>query len=135
MRDFRKLAVWERAYKLTLSVYRATAGFPDTEQYGLVSQSRRAATSIAANIAEGCGRGGQADFRRFLQIAMGSASELEFHLLLAQDLGMLSTATYKPLAAETVAVKRMLASLIVKMRAESPEGRTLGLGPSHLADS
>lgn len=81
MRDFRNLKVWEKAYQLTLDVYKTTKGFPKDEMYGLTSQTRRAAASVAANIAEGCGRTGGAELGRFVQIAMGSASELEFHLL------------------------------------------------------
>ena len=80
MRDFRELAVWQKAHHLTLAVYSASSSFPRNEIYALVSQLRRAASSIAANIAEGCGRGTDAEFARFRQIAMGSASETEYHL-------------------------------------------------------
>jgi len=76
VKDFRKLKVWEKSHHLTLAVYKATALFPKDELYGLTSQIRRSGVSIAANIAEGCGRAGDAEFARFLQIAMGSASEL-----------------------------------------------------------
>ena len=86
MKNFRELKVWEKAHLLTIDIYRITATFPKEEMYGLTSQIRRASSSIPANIAEGCGRGSDNDFRRFLQIAMGSASELEYHLLLAHDL-------------------------------------------------
>ena len=86
--------------------------------YGLTSQIRRSCTSIPANIAEGCGRNGEAELSRFLQIAMGSASELEYHLLLACDLDLLSGRDYKRLATEVVEVKRMLTSLIQKLNAE-----------------
>jgi len=83
MKDFRELKVWEKAHQLTLEVYKATTIFPKDELYGLTSQIRRACASIPANIAEGCGRRGDAEFARFLGIAMGSASELDYHLLLA----------------------------------------------------
>jgi len=80
VKAFRDLKVWEKAHQLTLQVYKATAPFPKEEMYGLTSQIRRAAASIPANIAEGCGRSSDAELGRFLQIAMGSASELEYHL-------------------------------------------------------
>jgi four helix bundle protein len=90
VKDFRDLKVWERAHKLTLEVYRATRSFPREELYGLTGQARRCSASIAANIAEGCGRRGNGEFHRFLQIASGSASELDYHFLLARDLGILA---------------------------------------------
>jgi four helix bundle protein len=90
MRDFRELKVWEKAHAMALNVYRATAQFPRDELYGLTSQVRRACTSIPANIVEGCGRNGDAELARFFRIAMGSASELEYHLLLASDLNFLA---------------------------------------------
>lgn len=116
MQDFRKLKVWEKSHQLTLAVYRATARFPKDELYGLTSQLRRSCASVAANIAEGCGRGGKAELARFLQVAMGSASEVEYHLLLAHDLGFLNDAEHKRLEAGAVEVKRMLAALIEKVR-------------------
>jgi four helix bundle protein len=112
MKDFRSLKVWEKSHSLVLEVYRSTTNFPKEEMFGLTSQVRRAASSIPANIAEGCGRGGEADFARFLQIAMGSASELEYHILLAHDLGYLDHPTYQALNEHIVEVKKMLASLI-----------------------
>ncbi len=119
MQDFRNLKVWERAHSLTLDVYRASQGFPREEMYGVTSQMRRASASIGANIAEGVCRNGDLDFARFLQIAAGSASELEYHLLLARDLEMLKATDYQRLSDETVEVKRMLASLMKKLRADS----------------
>jgi four helix bundle protein len=86
VKDFRELKVWQKAHQLTLAVYRMTAHFPREELYGLTSQLRWCSSSIPANIAEGCGRNGDAEFARFCSIAMGSASELEYHLLLAKDL-------------------------------------------------
>ncbi|MEX2158013.1 MAG: four helix bundle protein [Dehalococcoidia bacterium] len=117
MKDFRDLKVWEKAHELVLGVYRATATFPKEEQYGLTTQLRRCSSSIPANIAEGCGRS-EGDFGRFLQIAMGSASELEYHALLAHDLKLLNDASYDRLAADVTEVKRMLASLIKTVKAD-----------------
>lgn len=116
MKDFRKLQVWEKSHRLTLDLYKATAAFPNTELYGLTSQARRACSSIPANIAEGCGRNGDAELARFLEIAMGSASELEYHLLLAHDLGFLGQPEYQQLNDSTTEVKRMLATLIKTLR-------------------
>ena len=112
MKDFRKLEVWQKAHQLTLSAYRATKRFPADERFSLTSQIRRSASSIPANIAEGCGRRGDAEFHRFLQMAMGSASELEYHLLLSHDLEYLNAEDHGELSGETIRVKRMLASLI-----------------------
>jgi four helix bundle protein len=116
MKDFRELKVWERGHQLTLAMYRVTKPFPREELFGLTSQIRRCCSSIPANIAEGCGRGTDADFARFLQVAMGSASELEYHLLLAHDLCLLPTVEYEALVQQVVEIKRMLASLIQRVR-------------------
>jgi four helix bundle protein len=118
LKDFRKQKEWQKAHNLTLEVYRVTEGFPKNELFGLTSQIRRAAVSIPANIAEGCGRDSDADFARFLQIAMGSASELEYHLLLACDLGFLETAAYEQLHVRTMEVKQMLTAFIKKLKAD-----------------
>jgi len=97
LKDFRDLRVWLKAHELTLKVYTETASFPKEELYGLTSQIRRCSASIAANIAEGCGRRGNGEFHRFLQIAAGSASELDYHLLLANDLKFLKQTQYQEL--------------------------------------
>ncbi len=94
MQNFRNLKVWEKAHIPTLDIYQSSKSFPREEIYGLTSQVRRASSSIGANIAEGSCRRGDTDFARFLQIAMGSASELEYHLLLAHDLNMLREPDY-----------------------------------------
>jgi four helix bundle protein len=91
MKDFHELQVWQKAHQLTLAIYRVTASFPREELFGLTSQLRRACSSIPANLAEGCGRTGDAEFCRFCSIAMGSPSELEYHLLLGKDLGHIKT--------------------------------------------
>jgi four helix bundle protein len=119
MKDFKKIKVWQKAHYLTLDVYKATQNFPKEELYGLTSQIRRAASSIPANIAEGCGRSGDTELARFLKIAMGSASELEYHLLLAHDLELLNPQSFQNLSDNTTEVKRMLASFLKKLRAES----------------
>ena len=119
MKDFRELKVWEKAHAMVLSVYRATSDFPREETYGLTSQIRRASMSVPANIAEGCGRNGDAELARFLRISMGSASELEYHLLLACDLKFLNQTEYDRLVSDVTEVKRMLASFILKLTAES----------------
>jgi len=119
MQDFRNLQVWEKAHHLTLDVYRQTRGFPREELYGLTSQLRRACSSIPANLAEGCGRGSDTDFARFVQISLGSAREVDYHLLLARDLGYLADEHYTPLAEETARVLRMLFGLLKKLKASS----------------
>lgn len=119
MRDFRELTVWQKAHRLTLAVYKATESFPREELYGLTSQIRRAASSVPANIAEACGRGTDAEFARFLQIAMGSASELEYHLLLSRDLNFLKQTDHESLTNTVIEIKRMLTAFLQKLRAES----------------
>lgn len=119
MRDFRQLKVWEKAHALTLAVYRVTKTFPREEQYGLTIQMRRSCASVPINIAEGCGRGSQADMARFLYMALGSASELEYQLLLARDLHLLDAAHHEDLTTDTIEVKRMLTGLIHKLKTDS----------------
>ena len=118
MRDFRQLLVWEKAHAFTLEIYKVTSRFPKEELYGLTSQLRRASASIAANIAEGFGRGGNVELARFLQIAMGSAFEVEYHVLLARDLGLI-TKEHEALEFHIIKIKRMLAALLLKIRADS----------------
>lgn len=118
MQDFRNLKVWKAAHGLTLTLYETTAMFPRSEMFGLTSQIRRASASIGANIAEGCGRRGDPELVRFLQIAMGSASELEYHILLARDLKMLSEERYALSSGRIVEIKKMLGSLIHRLRTE-----------------
>jgi four helix bundle protein len=118
VKDFRSLKVWEKAHQLTLEVYRATNRFPREELYGLTSQMRRCSASIGANIAEGCGKRGNNEFHRFLQIASGSASELDYHFLLARDLLFLPQADYAEMEKELSALRRMLTSLLQKVDTE-----------------
>lgn len=118
MKSFRDLKVWEKSHELTLAAYDAPSNFPKQEMFGLVSQIRRCASSIPANIAEGCGRRGNGEFHRFLQIAMGSESEIEYHLLLSRDLKFLDTELHASLNSRVEEVKRMLSSLIRKVDEE-----------------
>ncbi len=118
MRDFRKLKVWEKSHMLALEVYRITRGFPPAEVYGMQAQMRRASVSVASNIAEGSGRSGRAELGQFLNWAAGSVSELEYQLLLARDLGFLNGGTYTRAATRAVEVKRMLAGLLRRVRAD-----------------
>lgn len=118
MEDFKDLRVWVKAYELTLSVYSKTHGFPREEMYGLTSQLRRAASSVGANIAEGCGRRSDGEMRRFLQIARGSANEVEHHLLLARDLQFLSADDFKDLEAMVLEIQRMLAAFVQRPSVE-----------------
>lgn len=118
MKDFRQLKVWEKSHQLALAIYKATKEFPKEELYGLTSQIRRASMSIPTNIAEGCGRNTDVDFARFLQMAMGSASETEYQLILAHDLDFLPKNTYEKLHNEVEEVKRMLASLLKTIRTD-----------------
>jgi four helix bundle protein len=116
VQDFRQLKVWMKSHSLVLDVYKATVSFPKTEVFGLTNQIRRAAVSIPSNIAEGCGRGSDQDFARFLQIAMGSASEVEYQLLLARDLAYLTDSEHSARTKDVIEVKRMLAALITKVK-------------------
>jgi four helix bundle protein len=118
-KDFKKQKVWEKSHQLTLAVYKASERFPKEELYGLISQIRLASSSIPANIAEGCGKHGDAELARFLKIARGSASELEYHLLLARDLGWLPVLEYERLLRELEEVQRMLTSFIKTIKAQS----------------
>ena len=118
MMDFRGLTVWQKAHQLSLAVYRTTATFPREEVYGLTSQLRRCSSSIPANLAEGCGRNGDAELARSCSIARGFASELEYHLLLANDLKLVTPKDHAELGQLATAVKRMLTALIQKLKAD-----------------
>jgi len=118
MKDFRDLRVWEHAHQLTLKIYRATGQFPREELYVLVSQMRRCSISLGANIAEGCGKKGNNEFHRFLGIASASASELDYELLLAKDLGYLSTQEYGSLYEDLSKLRKMLNALQQKVDRE-----------------
>lgn len=112
MRNYRDLEVWEKAHKFTLLLYQKSRSFPKEEFYGLTSQLRRSAMSIGANLAEGCGRQTTPELARFVRIAMGSASELDYHLLLAHDFGYLQSDEHKDFSHELTRIRKMLASLL-----------------------
>jgi len=115
LRNYRDLEVWERAHKLTLRLYQSSRSFPKEEFYGLTSQMRRSAISMGANLAEGCGRQTTPELARFVRISMGSASELDYHLLLAHDFGYLQSEEHKDLCLELTRVRKMLASLLAAL--------------------
>ena len=117
MKDFRNLKVWEKAHQLTLKIYKVTEEFPREELYGLTSQIRRACVSIPTNIAEGCVRSSDADFSRFLYIAVGSTSELEYLILLSMDLKIIKNEVHLELNNEINEIKKMLISMIQKLKA------------------
>jgi four helix bundle protein len=136
VKDFKDVKVWTKAHELTLSVYQVTRRFPREELYGLTSQLRRSAVSIGANIAEGCGRRSDGEFGRFLQIARGSASEVEYHLLLARDLGFLAAAEYVSLQHRIDEVERMLTSFVQRIQPiSSGKGQQFRRREAQLASS
>jgi four helix bundle protein len=101
-----------------MAIYAATDAFPTGERYELTREMRRTAVSVAANIAEGCGRSSRKEFRRFLDISMGSASELEYFLVLARDLGLLPSEAHPALQERVTEVKRMLTGLIKRLKSK-----------------
>ena len=123
MKDFKELKVWNNAYALSLAIYEKSRSFPKEEIYGLTSQLRRAAVSVGANIAEGCGRRSDREFVRFLQIARGSASEMEHHLLLARDLKFLTAQVHQEFEKKVMEVQRMLTSLVTAIEKKPPNSK------------
>ncbi len=115
MRNYRDLQVWSKAHVLTLDLYRISRAFPREELYGLTSQLRRAAASIGATLAEGCGRRTSNELARFVRIAMGSASELDYHLLLCRDLTFLAEADFQRSAKNLTGVRKMLTSFLTSV--------------------
>lgn len=116
MKGFKELKVWHKAHEMTMAVYEATRAFPSEELYGLTSQLRRSAASIPANIAEGCGRRSDGEMARFLQIARGSASEIDYHIFLARELRYLREDKFCQLTREADEIQRMLTALIQRFR-------------------
>ena len=117
MQNYKELKVWQKAHQLTLDVYTETKGFPKDELYSLTNQLRRSTSSVPANIAEGCGKNTQADLANFLNIALGSANESEYFILLSKDLGYLTLDRFEKLSDQANEIKAMLISLISKVRA------------------
>jgi four helix bundle protein len=117
MKDYRSLKIWLSSHSLTLVVYRLTKSFPKDELFGLTSQIRRSASSIPANIAEGCGRDGDPELKWFLNIALGSACELDYHIFLAGELGYVDKATAENVGREIMQLRRMLGAFIRKLKA------------------
>ena len=115
MRDFREIKVWQKAHRFVLDVYLQSRSFPSDERFGLTAHLRKSATSVPSNIAEGCGRESEREFARFLTIAAGSASESEYQLLLARDLGYLKHDNHRQLDGQVNEVKRMLNRFIQKL--------------------
>jgi four helix bundle protein len=121
VQNFKDLKVWQKAHRMVLSIYQQTVGFPAQEKFGLTNQIRRAAVSIPANIAEGSVRSSDADFARFLHIALGSASEVDYYLVLARDLKFWKDGTYQTLDADLQEIKRMLAALIARVKSATAQ--------------
>ncbi len=121
MRDFRQFTVWKKARNLVMDVYKESARFPVSEQYGLTSQLRRAAVSVAANIAEGSGRGSDQEFARFLDMAHGSVAETHSHVMLACDLGFMKPQVAERLSEKVVEIRRMLNGLSETLRKKNGE--------------
>ena len=119
MRNYEDLQVWQKAHRLTLTIYRATQCFPSEERFGLTSQIRRSCASIGANLAEGCGRRSDGEMARFVQIAMGSGAELSYHIRLARDLDLLSQPAFETLSSSLSEVMRMLSSLSLRLKPKS----------------
>ena len=122
MRNYQDLQVWAKAHALTLDLYRISRGFPKEEIYGVTSQLRRAALSIGSNLAEGCGRRTSSELARFIRIAMGSASELDYQLIVCRDLGYLKHEDFQRIAKNLVEVRKMLTSFLTKVE-EQVDGK------------
>jgi four helix bundle protein len=123
MQSFRDIKVWAKSHALALSIYEVTRSFPRDELYSLTNQMRRAAVSMPTNIAEGSGRGSNADFARFVQMAIGSASEVEYLLLLARDLRYVDAAEFGNLEEQVIEVRRMLIGFLRRLQSESVAGQ------------
>jgi len=115
MRNFKKYDIWKLSHELTLDIYRITNNYPNSEKYQIISQMQRAAYSIPSNISEGCGRKSDKDFNRFLQIALGSAHELEYFILLSRDLKFIEESTYIILDEKINDIKKRIYSLSQKL--------------------
>jgi four helix bundle protein len=119
MRDFQQLEIWQKSHQLTLRIYSITQTFPKDEVYGLVSQMRRSSSSTPTNIAEGCGRNSPVELNRFLVIAAGSLSELQYQCILSKDLKFLSESIFKELSDEIIQIRKMIYSYSAKLTTDS----------------
>jgi four helix bundle protein len=129
MRNYRDLQVWKKAHDLTLELYRISQRFPREEIYGITGQLRRAAVSIGANLAEGYGRRTSTELARFVRIALGSASELDYHLLLSRDLGFMAADEFASASGALIEVRKMLTSFLNSVE-EQIETRSRAAGTS-----
>jgi four helix bundle protein len=116
MQDYKKLVVWQKGHNLALSIYKVTQTFHHEEQFGLISQIRRAAVSVPSNIAEGCGRDGNTEFNRFLQYSLGSANEVEYYLMLSCELKYISLEDFELLNKQINETKSMIIALLKKLK-------------------
>ncbi|MEO7503003.1 MAG: four helix bundle protein [Gemmatimonadaceae bacterium] len=116
MSDFRKLLVWQKAHSLAMDAHTATSAIRGARHSGLKSQIVRAADSVAANIVEGCGEKTALEFTRFLRIALNSATELEYHLIVARDRRLLTPSTCQELSDRAIELRRMLYGLLRRVR-------------------
>ncbi|MDH3729922.1 MAG: four helix bundle protein [Acidimicrobiia bacterium] len=123
MQDFRNLRVWRDAHRLAVAIYSSTHAFPPSEQFGLTSQLRRSAASISANIAEGVNRGSDKDFARFVRMALSSTNELESHLLLARDVGFVTSEESRRLKADLERVRRQMIQLSKRLKTQTGRAR------------
>lgn len=121
MKDFREIKVWQKSHQLVLNIYKISCTFPNDEKFGLISPIKRAAISIPTNIAEGCGRNSDPDFARFLEIAYGSANEVDYLLTLSKDLSILDNQSYRNVNTDLMEVKKMLSSLVRKIRNDNKQ--------------
>lgn len=129
IRDYKELDVWKKSVALTTELYKSTSRFPDAERYGLASQIRRAAASIAANIAEGWGRGSTGEYVQFLTVARGSLMELETHLIVAGNLSFLNSEELGGVLKSVQDIGKMLNRLIAVLRTRTKASSTRGPGP------
>lgn len=116
MKDYRKIRAWEKSHELVLEVYAITERFPSKEQYGLVSQLRRAAVSIPTNIAEGYGRTTDIEIARFMDISLGSVNEVEYLLYLSADLNYIKKEMAGTLFERIIEIRKMLTAFVKTLR-------------------
>lgn len=111
MRDFKKYDIWQLSHSFTLEIYKITSDFPNEEIYGLTSQIRRVSASIPTNISEGCGRNSDKEFNQFLNIALGSANETEYLLILSKDLNYITSEIFESLEKDINQIKSKIYKL------------------------